>query len=100
MPAIVVPNTKLKKLFDGAKHTERVIYFLQDDSVVFSDVIGDRQGNILTSSADSVRVYDFEGNLLGKIFIPEVVANLTLGGKNGKILFIAAGTSLYEIELK
>ena len=62
--------------------------------------IVDRQGNILTSSADSVRIYDRDATLLGKIFVPEVVANLTSGGKNGTLLFIAAGSSLYRIELK
>ncbi|MCC0175507.1 SMP-30/gluconolactonase/LRE family protein [Waterburya agarophytonicola K14] len=60
----------------------------------------DRQGNIFTSSADSVQVYDSEGICLGKIFVPEVVANLTFGGKDGKLLFIAAGSSLYAINLK
>ena len=60
----------------------------------------DKQGNIFTSSADSVQVYATDGTRLGKIFVPEVVANLTFGGKDGKRLFITAGTSLYAIDLK
>ena len=59
----------------------------------------DKQGNIFTSSADSVQIYAPDGNCLGKIFVPEVVANLTFGGKDGKRLFIAAGGSLYAIDL-
>lgn len=58
-----------------------------------------RNGNIFTSSADSVQVYAPEGIRLGKIFVPEVVANLTFS-QNGERLFITAGGSLYAIELK
>ena len=60
----------------------------------------DRQGNIFTSSADSVQIYDSDGNLWGKIFVPEVVANLTFGGQDGRRLFMTAGRSLYTINLK
>ena len=60
----------------------------------------DTQGNIFTSSADSVQVYSPDGMCLGKILVPEVVANLTFGGKDSKRLFIAAGGSLYGIYLK
>ncbi|MGF1493817.1 MAG: SMP-30/gluconolactonase/LRE family protein [Microcoleaceae cyanobacterium] len=60
----------------------------------------DRQGNIFTSSADSIQVYAADGTRLGKIFVPEVCANLTFGGKDGKQLFIAAGESLYRIGLR
>ena len=59
----------------------------------------DRRGNIFTSSADSVQVYSPEGACLGKFLIPEVVANLSFGGKNNE-LFITAGGSLYRIFLK
>lgn len=40
--SIVDPDAKLEKLADGAKHTEGVVYFPEDDSVIFSDVISDR----------------------------------------------------------
>lgn len=60
----------------------------------------DPQGNVFASSADSVQVYAADGTRLGKIFVPEVVANLTFGGHDGKRLFITAGGSLYAIDLK
>ena len=59
----------------------------------------DRQGNVFTSSADSVQIYSSDGTRLGKIFVDEVVANLAFG-KDGKRLFITAGGSLYGINLK
>ena len=60
----------------------------------------DRQGNVFTSSADSVQIYSPQGDRLGKIFVPEVVANLAFGGEGDRRLFIAAGGSLYGIDLK
>ena len=59
----------------------------------------DKQGNIFTSSADSVQIYSPQGDRLGKIFVPEVVSNLTFGGRDGKRLFITAGGSLYAMNL-
>ncbi|MBV6622553.1 MAG: SMP-30/gluconolactonase/LRE family protein [Rivularia sp. (in: Bacteria)] len=60
----------------------------------------DEHGNIFTSSEDSVQVYTSDGTRLGKIMVPQTCANLTFGGKSGNSLFIAAGKSLYAIELK
>jgi len=59
----------------------------------------DERGNVFTSSADSVQVYAPDGTQLGKIFVPEIVANLTFGSKDGKCLFIVAGGSLYAINI-
>lgn len=60
----------------------------------------DSQDNVFTSSADSVQVYSPDGTILGKIYVPEVVANLAFGGRDNKRLFITAGGSLYAIDLK
>ena len=60
----------------------------------------DKAGNIFTSSADSVQIYTSDGDRLGKIFVPEIVANITFGGKDGRRLFITAGGSLYGINLR
>lgn len=59
----------------------------------------DNQGNIFTSSEDSVQVYAPDGTRLGKIRVPEVCANLTFGGPDRDRLFIAAASSLYAIDL-
>lgn len=60
----------------------------------------DAQGWVYTSSADSVQVYHPDGSLLGKILVPEKVANLCFGGPQGNQLFITASTSLYAITLQ
>jgi gluconolactonase len=59
----------------------------------------DEHGNIFTTSKDSVQVYAPDGTRLGKIWVPETCANLTFGGTRGDRLWIAAGTSLYAIDL-
>ncbi len=59
----------------------------------------DKQGNVFTSSEDSVQVYAPDGTRMGKILVPETVANLTFGGRDRDRLIIAAGHSLYAIKL-
>lgn len=59
----------------------------------------DEDGNVFISSEDSVQVYAPDGTRLGKILVPETVANLTFGGRDRDRLIIAAGHSLYAIDL-
>ena len=57
----------------------------------------DTDGNIWTSCGEGVHCYSPAGELLGKIFVPEVVSNLTFGGARRNRLFITATTSLYAV---
>ena len=59
----------------------------------------DTQGNIWTSAGDGVHCYTPEGELIGKILVPEVVANVTFGGPKRNRLYICGTTSLYAIYL-
>jgi gluconolactonase len=52
---------------------------------------------MLVLGADGVHVFHPDGTLLGKVLVPEAVANLCFGGPRGNRLFIAATTSLYAI---
>lgn len=56
----------------------------------------DRDGRIWTSAADGVHCYDPSGTLIGKILIPETVANVCFGGPQLNRLFICGTTSLYS----
>ena len=40
--------------------------------------------------------YDPDGTLIGKILVPEVVANVCFGGRRRNRLFICGTTSLYS----
>ncbi|MEM8729463.1 MAG: SMP-30/gluconolactonase/LRE family protein [Pseudomonadota bacterium] len=57
----------------------------------------DAEGNLWSSAADGVHCFAPDGALLGKILVPETVANLAFGGSDGHRLFITATTSLYRI---
>lgn len=57
-------------------------------------------GNIWTSAVDGVHCFDPAGVLLGKIRVPEVVANVCFGGPKRNRLFICATTSLYAVYLR
>ena len=59
----------------------------------------DHNAYLYTSSADSIQVYTEAGERLGKILVPEKIANCTFGGPEKNRLFITATTSLYAITL-
>ncbi len=59
----------------------------------------DTEGRIWTSAGDGVHVYHPDGTLIGKVLIPEVVANVCFGGPKRDRLFICATTGLYTVRL-
>jgi gluconolactonase len=59
----------------------------------------DEDGRIWTSAGDGVHCYDPDGSLLGKVLVPEQVANVEFGGIKRNRLFICGTTSLYSIML-
>jgi gluconolactonase len=77
------------------------------DGKVFTDIAPgipdglrvDVDGNLWVAAGDGVHCYSDSGALLGKIYIPEAVANLTFGGPRRNRLFITATTSLYSVFL-
>jgi gluconolactonase len=60
----------------------------------------DKQDRLWTSCAEGVICYRQDGQLIGRIKIPEMVANLTFGGVQRNRLFICGTTSLYAVYLK
>ena len=59
----------------------------------------DLDGRVWTSAGDGVHCYVPEGELIGKIRIPELVANVCFGGPARNRLFICGCTSLYSAYL-
>ncbi|MEJ3654222.1 SMP-30/gluconolactonase/LRE family protein [Actinomycetes bacterium KLBMP 9759] len=57
----------------------------------------DEHGNVWTSSADSVQVFDPAGQRVERVPVPETIANLCFGGQDGKTVYVTATTSLYRI---
>ena len=59
----------------------------------------DEEGNVWSSAGDGVHCIDAHGRLIGTIFVPHTVANVTFGGRRKNRLFIAASHALYAIFL-
>jgi gluconolactonase len=60
----------------------------------------DTQGRLWCSARDGVHVVAPDGRLIGKILIPETVANVCFGGAKRNRLYICATSSLYAVYLK
>jgi len=59
----------------------------------------DVNGNLWLSAGDGVHCHAPDGTLLGKVLIPETVANVCFGGAKRNRLFICGTTSLYSVYL-
>lgn len=59
----------------------------------------DSDGNIWSSAGDGVHCISPDGDLMGKILVPEIVSNICFGGRAKHQLFITATTSLYSVIL-
>lgn len=59
----------------------------------------DSDGNLWSSAADGVHCLNPQGELLGKILVPELVSNICFGGRAKHQLFITATTSVYSVIL-
>jgi len=73
--------------------------FAECTAGLFDGFRADREGRIWASTDEGVHCFTPEGALIGKILIPEIVANVTFGGMKRNRLFICGTTSLYSARL-
>src|SRR5205823_14024515 len=57
----------------------------------------DTAGRIWAAAPDGLHCFGPDGTRIGKLHVPEVVANFTFGGAKRNRLFITATSSLYSI---
>ena len=72
----------------------------QDEPGVPDGMKCDRLGNIWVTAPGGIWVYAPSGDLIGKVRIPELAANLHWGGDNFETLFIAATHSVYSVKTR
>ena len=108
---LYVADTGVSHKAGGNKHIRRFDVGADGASLAKSKVFADccaglfdgfrcdREGRIWTSAGDGVHCYLPDGTLIGKILIPELVANVTFGGAKLNRLFICGTTSLYSVYL-
>lgn len=89
------------RVFDvsGDKITGGGRVFAECTAGLFDGFRLDTAGRIWTSAADGVHCYERDGTLIGKIRVPEVVANVVFGGIKRNVLYICGTTSLYAMRL-
>ncbi len=90
------------RVFDvaaGGKKVKGGKVFAECTAGLFDGFRLDDRGNIWTSAADGVHCYTPDGTLIGKVKVPEVVANVCFGGAKRNCLYIAGTTSLYMVRL-
>ncbi|MDE3240554.1 MAG: SMP-30/gluconolactonase/LRE family protein [Paracoccaceae bacterium] len=59
----------------------------------------DSDGNLWSSAGDGVHCLSPQGDLMGRILVPETVSNICFGGRAKHHLFITATTSVYAVVL-
>jgi len=108
---LYVVDTGLTHRVDGPHHVRRFTVSPRDDALSGGEVLAtcpaglydgfrvDVHGNLWLSAGDGVHCVASDGTLLGRILVPEVVANVCFGGPKRNRLFICATTSLYSVFL-
>ena len=108
---LYIADTGASHVKDGPRHIRRFSIgrdgrtlaggevFATCSAGVFDGFRVDMHGNLWASAADGVHCYTAGGALLGKINIPEVVANVCFGAAKRNRLFICGTTSLYAVYL-
>ncbi|MEU5956968.1 SMP-30/gluconolactonase/LRE family protein [Streptomyces sp. NPDC047525] len=74
------------------------VVFAESKDSGFDNIRFDDGGRLWAAAlSDGVHCYDPDGTLIGRITVPEAVANIAFGGPRNNRLFIAATTSLYSL---
>jgi gluconolactonase len=73
--------------------------FAACDVGLFDGLRVDEAGRLWVSTGEGIECYEANGDLIGRIRVPEVVANCVFGGQSRNRLFITAATSLYAVYL-
>jgi gluconolactonase len=105
---LYVADTGATHVKDGPRHIR--VFDVSDDgalsgggvfascsSGLFDGFRVDEAGRLWTSAGDGVHCYHPDGTLIGKVLVPETVANLVFGGPKRNRLYICGTTSLYAI---
>jgi gluconolactonase len=108
---LYIADTGASHSADGPRHIRR-FKVGSDDSLSGGEVFAtctagffdgfrlDVDGRIWASAADGVHVYEPDGTMIGKVLVPEVVANVEFGGAKRNYLYICGTTSLYVVKVK
>ncbi len=87
------------KVNENEKTLGESTVFAECNAGLFDGFRFDNDDRLWTSAGDGVHCFSKDGKLIGKIIIPEMVANICFGGDSLNRLFIAGTTSIYSTYL-
>jgi gluconolactonase len=108
---LYVSDTGATHVADGPRHIRRFSVAADGKSVAGGEVFAestaglfdgfrvDREDRLWVSTGEGVHCFHPDGTLIGKILIPEMVANVSFGGVKRSRLFICGTTSIYSVYL-
>lgn len=73
--------------------------FCEIDQGVPDGIRVDTEGRLYSSAGDGIQVFSSQGGLIGRILVPQAVANFCFGGVDDKRLFMTARGFVYSIDL-
>ena len=59
----------------------------------------DKDDNLWTSAGKGIKCFNPQGEVIGQLLLPDLLANLTFGGEDSNILYVTAASNLYSMEL-
>jgi gluconolactonase len=92
----VTPKIRAYPVVDGARVGPGRL-FSECYAGLYDGLRVDTKGHIWTSAGDGVHCLHPDGTLIGKVPVPEIVANVCFGGIKRNRLFICGQTSLYSL---
>jgi len=102
-------DERMLYIVDSRRHHMRIFRVTDDSTLAGGEVFAtcdagnfdgirlDASGRIWAAAPDGVHCFDPDGTRIGKLHVPEAVANFTFGGAKRNHLFICATSSLYAI---
>lgn len=72
---------------------------VQDGPGVADGMKFNSAGVLFCSAPRGIQIFSPRGNMIARLFTPEVAANFTWGGRDMKTLYLTASTSLYTIQV-
>lgn len=92
-------HVRLFDVHDNGTLSGGKVFAQGSDDDNFDGMRLDDKGRVWAAAGKSVLCYDPDGTLIGRLRLPESVANLVFGGLKRNRLFIAASSSLYSVML-
>ncbi|MEU4232751.1 SMP-30/gluconolactonase/LRE family protein [Nonomuraea sp. NPDC026600] len=92
-------HVRLFDVHDNGTLSGGKVFAQGTDDDTFDGMRLDDKGRVWAAAGKAVLCYDPDGTLIGRLGLPESVANLVFGGLKRNRLFIAASSSLYSVML-